>query len=64
MTIVLWILGVGAVIGVIFAIVNRESVFSGAAAGALVAGNCLFQLLVPAVVLVVGYWLLKQIMGW
>lgn len=57
----LWIFGIAAVLGVIYAAVNRESVAGGALAGMFVAGNCLVQLLVPVALLFIGLFVWRLI---
>lgn len=63
MTTILVILGIGAVLGMFFMRNSGDSVAGGAAAGALTAGYCMFQLLIPVFVLIVGFWLFRQIFG-
>ncbi len=57
MVVVLWILGIGAVIGIVISLINKENPLEGAAVGGFMAGSCLLQLLVPVVMLLVGFWL-------
>ena len=63
MTTILVILAIGAVIGVLFLRNRGDSVVGGAATGALAAGYCMIQLLIPVFVLIVGFWLFRQIFG-
>ncbi|MBQ1479849.1 MAG: hypothetical protein IIZ30_07415 [Sphingomonas sp.] len=63
MTTILVVLGIGVVIGALYAIANKESPIAGALTGGLVAGNCLFQLLIPAIILLVSLWFLGKIFG-
>lgn len=63
MTTILIILGIGAVLGVLFMRGSGDSVTEGAAAGAITAGFCMLQLIIPAVALLLGLWLLGKIFG-
>lgn len=63
MEIILWILGIGAVIGVLVAVFSGENPLEGALQGGCMAGNCLLQLLIPAIMVLIGIWLLAQILG-
>ncbi len=59
---VLIILGIGAVLGLIFR--DRGSgVVQGAASGAAGAGFCMLQLLIPVLMLLAGFWLFGAIFG-
>ncbi len=51
---ILWVLGIGAALGGVYAVANKESPISGALTGGLVAGNCLIQLIIPAAMLLIG----------
>ena len=63
MTTILVILGIGAALGGIWAVSNKENPFSGMFAGAFMAGSCMLQLLIPVVVLLAGFVLLRMIVG-
>jgi hypothetical protein len=65
------ILGVFAALGAIIALFSAngspkdraKEAASGAGAGAMVGVSCLLQLVVPAIMLLIGLWLLKLIFG-
>lgn len=66
MTVVLLILGVGALIGFIAALSagqKPKEALGSAAGGAFAAGGCLIQLLIPALILVFSLFLLRLIFG-
>jgi len=63
MEIVLWVLGIGVVLGVGWAVLSGENPVEGALQGGCMAGSCLLQLLIPAVMLLVGLWLLSKILS-
>lgn len=63
MSTILIILGIGAAIGVILAIANKESPLAGAMHGGCMAGSCMVQLLIPVLMLLAGLWLLSAIVG-
>lgn len=63
MTTILVILAIGAVLGALFMRNSGDSVAGGAATGAMAAGYCMVQLLIPVFVLIVGFWLFRQIFG-
>jgi len=64
---VLLIIGIGALIGFSLALASGEKPKDAAGAaigGAFMAGGCLLQLLIPAVLLIAGLALLRLIIGW
>ncbi len=72
MTTILWIIGGLAVLFGVIALFasdksdpkERASEALGAAAGGAAVGvGCILQLLIPAVILLAGLWLLSQIFG-
>lgn len=60
---VLWILGIGALIGAIFSLAGKENPVEGAMMGGLMAGSCLVQLLAPIIFLLIGLFLFRSIFG-
>ena len=66
MTTVLIILGIFASIGALYAFSKGDGV-KGAAAGALGGTaygiGCIIQLLIPAIMILAGFWLLGKIFG-
>lgn len=64
MTTILIILAVAAGIGGLIALFSggkKEDVAAGAAAGAMLTGSCLFQLLIAGAMALAGIWLLSKI---
>lgn len=61
MTTILIILGIGAALGAVYALGAKENPFAGALAGGMYAGGCLIQLIIPAIMVLVGLWLLHLI---
>ncbi|WP_126516768.1 hypothetical protein [Sphingobium amiense] len=63
MDIVIGVILVGAILGAIFVKMSGEgTVVEGALQGGCAAGGCLLQLLIPAVALLLGLWLLRAIL--
>jgi len=71
-TIVFWIIGGLAVLFGVFALVSSDKAdpkerateaLGAAAGGAAVGFGCIIQILIPAVLLLAGLWLLSKIFG-